>query len=66
MVPELRPYEVVKAKMPEHPACTMTPNPLDEFGVISRFYGSLFFIRLRGLHKAQGTTVRFLTSDPCV
>ena len=54
MVPELRPYEVVKGKMPEHPACTKTPNPLDEFGVISRFYGSLFlsvcvaFTRRRG------------------
>lgn len=54
MVPELRPYEVVKAKMPEHPACTKTRIRLTNSESYPVFYGSLFlsvcvaFTRRRG------------------
>ena len=50
--------------MPEHPACTMTPNPLDEFGVISRFFTDRSFYPSAWPSQGAGDDCAFLDIGP--
>ena len=50
--------------MPEHPACTMTPNPLDEFGVISRFFTDRSFYPSAWPSQGAGDDCAFLDVGP--
>lgn len=50
--------------MPEHPACTMTPNPLDEFGVISRFFTDHSFYPSAWPSQGTGDDCAFLDVGP--
>lgn len=50
--------------MPEHPACTKTPNPLDEFGVISRFFTDRSFYPSAWPSQGAGDDCAFLDVGP--
>lgn len=50
--------------MPEHPACTRTPNPLDEFGVISRFFTDRSFYPSAWPSQGAGDDCAFLDIGP--
>lgn len=50
--------------MPEHPACTVTPNPLDEFGVISRFFTDRSFYPSAWPSQGAGDDCAFLDVGP--
>lgn len=50
--------------MPEHPACTKTPNPLDEFGVISRFFTDRSFYPSAWPSQGAGDDCAFLDIGP--
>lgn len=50
--------------MPEHPACMMTPNSLDEFGVISRFFTDRSFYPFAWPSQGAGDDCAFLDVGP--